>query len=96
MDAYGGLLLNRIRRAGTDALQDAQMPVLVERLDKYTLSQKFVDLCHVSCDYFCLLFISLRKSVNCLGKKLLLQYLICQFYVALDLLYMKSERTRVP
>lgn len=33
MDAYGGLLLKTIRRAGTDALQDAQVPIPIERLD---------------------------------------------------------------
>lgn len=33
-------------------------------ITRYNFSQKFVDLCFVSYDYFCLFFISLRKSVN--------------------------------
>lgn len=40
--------------------------LLRDLITRYNFSQKFVDLCLVSYDYFCLVFISLRKSVDCI------------------------------
>lgn len=47
-DAYGGLLLEGISRAGTDASQAALVPILGQDLiSRYNFSQKFGDLCRV-------------------------------------------------